>query len=168
MKIVFCIPGDCWKSTRQSPALFLQGCLRTLVISFLLNVLIPESLRCQDTTALHQRIDIQEISRIVDNTICDTSLYRPLLLFEDASLTMIHWYQNDVATQSIQRCPFVTSCSKFTEIAIKRYGFIQGICLFIDRNLYRENSEMYQLYERYQLPNGVLKLNDDYYLSQDH
>ena len=97
--------------------------------------------------------------------IQDTSFYRPFLIAEDVSLQLIDWYQKSIAPSSIERCPFKVSCSNFAKQAIQQHGFIGGLCLFIDRNLYRENSEIYSQYEKIVLPSGVIKLDDTFYLS---
>lgn len=83
-----------------------------------------------------------------------------------ASLMLIRWYQNDIAPNSISRCPFYPSCSAFAEEAILEHGFLLGLCLFIDRNLYRENAQMYQFYDLIEASPGVLKLDDRHFLNR--
>jgi len=77
---------------------------------------------------------------------------------------LIHFYQQKIASQSISRCPFYISCSNYTYNSIKKYGLIIGICYFIDRNLYRENSGSYLYYSLRENEAGILKLDDSFYL----
>jgi len=83
---------------------------------------------------------------------------------EYVSLGLIGWYRRSLSEQSVARCPFVISCSVFAQEAIRRYGFLRGICLFIDRNMYRENRQMYELYDFAEMSQGVLKLDDRFFL----
>ena len=77
----------------------------------------------------------------------------------------INFYQSDISTQSVSRCPFKTSCSNFAKIAVSRYG-IFGLAMFIDRYYYRENIESFRHYRLVKNNNGVLKLDDDMFLYQ--
>ena len=92
-------------------------------------------------------------------------IVHPARLPKVLCLKLIHWYQADISPRSIERCPFSPSCSNFAEQAIEQHGFLLGLCLFIDRNIYRENPQISQLYELIQLPNGQLKLDDFYFLN---
>ncbi len=94
------------------------------------------------------------------------SLPNPARLPKDCSLKLIRWYQKSIATRSIQRCPFFPSCSHFAAQAIAQHGFLIGVCLFIDRNLYRENPQIYSLYNFIEAEHGVLKLDDRYFLNR--
>lgn len=96
------------------------------------------------------------------------SITNPARLPNDLSLGLIRWYQKNISAVSIERCPFFPSCSNFAAEAIKQYGFLIGLCLFIDRNLYRENPQMYGLYNFIEVSHGVLKLDDRYYLKQNN
>ena len=49
--------------------------------------------------------------------------------------------------------------------AIENHGFLLGISLFIDRNIYRENSHMYENYDLVLGEDGSMKLDDEFYLS---
>lgn len=89
----------------------------------------------------------------------------PARLPKDVSLWLIRWYQKDIATRSISRCPFFPSCSHFAIQAIERHGFLAGLCFFIDRNLFRENPQKYRLYGFIEIAPGVLRLDDRYYLN---
>ena len=86
------------------------------------------------------------------------------LPFEYLSGAVISWYQKEVGTNSISRCPYRISCSRFAKRAIDEHGFLLGISLFIDRNLYRENSHMYENYDLVLSKNGTMKLDDEFYL----
>jgi putative component of membrane protein insertase Oxa1/YidC/SpoIIIJ protein YidD len=92
-------------------------------------------------------------------------LPNPARLFTDCAIDLIGFYQSSISPSSIQRCPFYPSCSNFTLQAIKRYGFLKGVCLFIDRNLYRENSDIMNHYDFIRLPSGILKLDDRIFLT---
>jgi putative component of membrane protein insertase Oxa1/YidC/SpoIIIJ protein YidD len=77
---------------------------------------------------------------------------------------LIDFYQQHISSKSISRCPFYISCSKYAGIAIRKYGWFKGIILFIDRNFYRENFSAWFNYPLKERSNGVLKLDDSYYL----
>jgi hypothetical protein len=98
------------------------------------------------------------------DTVCS---FRPWLIMEELADKAIVWYQHDVSPSSIDRCPFLISCSHYAQRAIAAYGFLKGLCLFIDRNLYRENMEMFRLYALIQKQNGTLKLDDSFFLAKD-
>jgi len=93
------------------------------------------------------------------------SLLNPARLFSDGAITLIGFYQSSIGPNSVQRCPFSPSCSNFALSAIRRYGFVAGVCLFIDRNLYRENPGIMNHYGLIRLPSGILKLDDHFYLT---
>ncbi len=100
-------------------------------------------------------------------TAAQPSMTNPARLFSDAAVALIGVYQRSIGPNSIQRCPFSPSCSNFALTAIRRYGFFPGLCLFIDRNLYRENPGIAEQYGLVRLPSGVLKLDDHYFLTGD-
>jgi len=77
----------------------------------------------------------------------------------------IWFYRNHIASQSISRCPFYISCSRYAEIAIAKNGFVKGTSLFIDRHFFREHLGAFQYYElRTREDTNMLKLDDTYYL----
>jgi putative component of membrane protein insertase Oxa1/YidC/SpoIIIJ protein YidD len=78
----------------------------------------------------------------------------------------IHFYQNHISCNSIARCPFRISCSQYAYAALNKYGPILGLCYYIDRNLYRENSSSFFNYEFYEDSEGSLKLDDSFYLNE--
>ncbi len=81
------------------------------------------------------------------------------------TLSLIRVYQKRISPKStMNRCPFKTSCSNFAFQSISRQGFLVGMLLFIDRYYYRENISAPYNYPLYENEEGVLKLNDDYYL----
>jgi hypothetical protein len=92
----------------------------------------------------------------------DTAAYLPNSVV--ASEKLISLYRHRIAVNSISRCPFKISCSQYTSIAIKRYGFLKGVCLFIDRNFYRENVGIMYYYPFVEDTNGLLKLDDSHFL----
>jgi putative component of membrane protein insertase Oxa1/YidC/SpoIIIJ protein YidD len=81
-----------------------------------------------------------------------------------ATDALIGLYRRKVAPHSIARCPFYISCSNYAQQAIRRYGLGIGLCYFIDRHFYREHIFAYRLYEMREAAEGVLKLDDSYYL----
>ncbi len=82
------------------------------------------------------------------------------------SLSLIHIYQKKISPNSTtHRCPYKISCSNFAYKSISRKGFFPGILMFIDRYYYRENPGIPYLYPLYENEEGVLKLNDDFYLT---
>lgn len=92
----------------------------------------------------------------------------PARVFQDAALDLIDLYQSKIGPLSIQRCPFTPSCSNFARQVIEQYGFLIGLSMFIDRNMYRENQAMFQHYNLRKLSMGVLKLDDRFFLGGVH
>ena len=82
--------------------------------------------------------------------------------------SLIGFYQKEIGPQSVSRCPFYISCSEFARRAILRHGFVLGLALYIDRNLYRENSTTHWYYPYRETGAGVLKLDDGFYLYGPH
>ena len=82
------------------------------------------------------------------------------------SLSLIRIYQKGVSPNStMERCPYKTSCSNFTYQSISEKGVFIGILLFLDRYYYRENPSIPYNYPLYENEEGILKLNDDFYLT---
>lgn len=82
------------------------------------------------------------------------------------SLFLIRIYQKRISTNStMHRCPYKTSCSNFAYRSISDRGFWIGMLMFIDRYYYRENPGSPFNYPLYENMEGILKLNDDYYLT---
>ena len=77
---------------------------------------------------------------------------------------LIGFYRRHTATNSISRCPFAISCSRYAEEAIGHFGFVHGLLLFIDRHLYREHTYAWDLYPVVESPDGVLRLDDGFFL----
>jgi len=129
---------------------------------------------------VYSQVDGAEIAKLQDLEPWETedlqkqdhsgvrSIPNPARLPRALSLRLIRWYQRDIATRSIPRCPFSPSCSNFAVQAIERYGLLSGLCLFIDRNLYRENPQIYDLYNLVQISHGILKLDDQYFLRPEN
>ena len=80
---------------------------------------------------------------------------------------LINFYQNQISSKSISRCPFYISCSNYATIAICKHGWFKGILYFIDRNFYRENFSAWYLYPFKEKQNGVLRLDDSYFLFEN-
>ena len=77
---------------------------------------------------------------------------------------MIQFYQKKIGPNSISRCPFHISCSNYAQQAIKKYGLVLGISVFIDRYFYREHPGSFWHYGLKESENGVLKLDDSFFL----
>lgn len=87
-------------------------------------------------------------------------------IFAIGSLWLIGNYQRHISTKSISRCPFSLSCSNFATAAIREYGLVVGLCLFIDRHFYRENNAARYHYQLIETSDGVLKIDDTYFLKR--
>ena len=88
--------------------------------------------------------------------------------FTQISLSLIRFYQKQISPNSISgRCPYKISCSNFAYRSISERGFLIGILLFVDRFYYRENSGTRYYYPLFENTEGVLKLEDDFYLTGD-
>lgn len=85
-------------------------------------------------------------------------------LSEEIAKRLIRYYQKSISTNSISRCPFAISCSRYALEAIKRKGLLPGMCYFIDRNMYREHDFIINYYDLTVMPDESLKLDDGYYL----
>lgn len=76
----------------------------------------------------------------------------------------IGYYRSDIGPRSISRCPFRTSCSRFAQLSLRRWGIL-GVVPFTDRFLYRENVQTASLYLPWLSPQtGTIKSDDDFYL----
>ena len=82
----------------------------------------------------------------------------------ELALRTISYYQTTISSRSIDRCPFKTSCSRYAVEAIQLHGAVAGMALFVDRNMYRENAPAYEKYDLWEDDEGVLKINDDFFL----
>ena len=92
----------------------------------------------------------------------------PPALLKSLARPAIHFYRRRIASQSTDRCPFHISCSHFAEKAVERFGFVQGVALFIDRHYFREHAgaiHLYSLRETWRNNRIKLKLDDSFYLS---
>ena len=92
----------------------------------------------------------------------------PPALLESLARPAIRFYRRRMAVQSIDRCPFHISCSRFAEKAVERFGFVRGVALFVDRHFYREHAGALRLYPLRETWSGgriKLKLDDSFYLS---
>jgi len=85
--------------------------------------------------------------------------------FRAPVLSMIHYYQTRISPNSIQRCPFETSCSHLAEEAVQRYGVMRGLIRTIDRYYFRENKQAFAIYERVDGGDGRLLLDDSAFLN---
>jgi len=86
---------------------------------------------------------------------------------ELVAISAIYYYRSKIAPQSIPRCPFRISCSRFAESAIKTRGIVRGMALFIDRHFFREHPGAIHHYEWSEIAteNGIVfKLDDSSFL----
>lgn len=85
----------------------------------------------------------------------------------NVSLALVRMYQKKISPNSVlHRCPFKTSCSAFAYESIQANGIIKGLVMFIDRYYFRENPGTPFQYPLHEGQQGILKLNDDFYLWQ--
>ncbi len=89
--------------------------------------------------------------------------FSPVALLLGLSENLVKIYKRDVSVNSISRCPFEVSCSNFARDAIARHGLI-GFLMFIDRYYYRENVDSFYEYPLVDTGDGVLKLDDNFFL----
>lgn len=75
---------------------------------------------------------------------------------------LISSYQENAKENSISRCPFSTSCSVFGKHVIHHYGIL-GVCMFLDRYLYREHKFMQLYYALKVKDNGLIRYDDDHF-----
>lgn len=130
-------------------------------------LLLPENATCQQLPIATEYEEPWEKEDIISHSERgEYSSKIRSLPFKYLSGAVISWYQKDVSTKSISRCPYAISCSRFAKRAIEEHGFLLGISLFIDRNLFRENSHMYENYELVLSEDGSMKLNDEFFLSE--
>jgi len=106
-----------------------------------------------------EREDLTPIYSSFDST--EKFVVKPTILCANM---LIGFYQSNISTRSISRCPFYISCSNYAYIAINKYGLLPGICFFIDRNFYRENIASFYHYELRENDYGILKLDDSFYI----
>ena len=100
--------------------------------------------------------------------LSDSGPAPPLTLSKAVGLSLIQWYQRKIATRSVSRCPFAISCSHYAALAVQRHGLLGAACLFIDRNLYRENPGMGARYPLVEQADGTLKLDDRFFITGGH
>ena len=80
---------------------------------------------------------------------------------------LIRFYQRKIGAKSINRCPFYISCSNYAQQAVRKHGLVAGVCLFIDRHLFRENAAGGGHYEMRANDKGQMKLDDSFFLYPD-
>ena len=73
-------------------------------------------------------------------------------------------YRDHSESRTTDRCIFHVSCSHFLEQAVSEHGMLLGVVMFIDRNMYRENLQAYGMYQMLYRTDGVLKVDDGFYL----
>ncbi|MBC8549262.1 MAG: membrane protein insertion efficiency factor YidD [Candidatus Brocadiales bacterium] len=66
------------------------------------------------------------------------------------------FYQGRIGAKTIHRCPFNVSCSQYAKVSIKKYGWIKGLALFLDRYFYRENISISKKYPKVYKENRIV------------
>ncbi|MDP8237446.1 MAG: membrane protein insertion efficiency factor YidD [Candidatus Hatepunaea meridiana] len=87
--------------------------------------------------------------------------------YQTLALSLIELYQKHSSERSLHRCPFYTSCSNFASRSIVEYGLLSGTTRFFDRYYFRENFASSQNYPFKTKDDGVLKLDDDFFLESE-
>ena len=49
------------------------------------------------------------------------------------AIRLVRWYQNALSPKLGNRCVFEPSCSHYCELSIRKFGFIKGVLLTINR-----------------------------------
>ncbi|MBM4167494.1 MAG: membrane protein insertion efficiency factor YidD [Ignavibacteria bacterium] len=133
---------------------------KVLLLSFLLHVLSLSQEKFQNGIDAWE--PEEELSKFPSTKFSEPSFFS---FISSASNNIISYYQTNISINSVSRCPFKISCSHYAQGAIQRHGFL-GICKFIDRYFFRENNEAFSHYKLLQTENGVLKLDDTFFLSE--
>ncbi|MFW6210994.1 MAG: membrane protein insertion efficiency factor YidD [bacterium] len=50
-----------------------------------------------------------------------------------AAIRIIHWYKRNMSSKTGMECLFTPTCSEYTELAIKKYGFLKGVFMGLGR-----------------------------------
>lgn len=89
-------------------------------------------------------------------------------LMNDRDEGLLQWalnfYQEKQSNKTIHRCSFYISCSDYLPKALEIHGFPFGLFVFFDRYFYRENKAAFTYYPLKKRPDGVYKLDDEYFL----
>ncbi|HDT15252.1 MAG TPA: membrane protein insertion efficiency factor YidD [Firmicutes bacterium] len=51
----------------------------------------------------------------------------------NAGIKIIQWYKNKISPKTGIECLFVPSCSEYTKLAVKKYGFFKGVFMGLGR-----------------------------------
>lgn len=78
----------------------------------------------------------------------------------DVARAAIRFYQTDIGSRSVARCPYAVSCSRFAANAIERDGLLLGLLSFVDRFFFRENAAALQHYGWARTADGQTRLDD--------
>jgi len=104
----------------------------------------------------------EDIERAQITNVRTRSLISP---FTPVTLKLIRSIEKD-RSESVNFCPFKTSCTRFAYQAILHRGLFHGALQFLDRYYYRKNSTASYLYPLVETEEGVLKLDDDFFLKK--
>lgn len=135
------------------------GCFLLLICSLPVAVFSQEEYREIEPWEAE---DVLSLERLAGGEALQTSPFIAL------AGTLIGFYQKEIGPRSVSRCPFHISCSEFARRAILKHGLVLGLALYIDRNLYRENSTTHWYYPYREAGAGLLKLDDGFYLHGPH
>ena len=78
----------------------------------------------------------------------------------DVARAAIRFYQTDIGSRSVARCPYAVSCSRFAANAIEQDGLLLGLLSFVDRFFFRENAAALQHYGWARTADGQTRLDD--------
>jgi hypothetical protein len=85
--------------------------------------------------------------------------------FTSVTLKLIRAVEMD-RSEVVNFCPFKTSCARFAYQVILHRGLFHGGLQFIDRYYYRKNPTASYLYPLVETEEGILKLDDDFFLKK--
>ena len=71
----------------------------------------------------------------------------------------VRFYQQYLSKTRQTRCPMYPTCSRFATLSLRKYGPLWGTLMVTDRIYFRENSNMHQFYELYEV-DGMFQYYD--------
>ena len=112
-------------------------CIIIIIFSFLLSSNLFAQLNVNDLN-LVKKADFKEEKYEYKRKVkfLDTKTKNVFVKYNPVSLTLgslLYVYQKFISPQFATNCPYEVSCSEFSKVAIRRYGFLKGIFLTSDR-----------------------------------
>ena len=112
-------------------------CIIIIIFSFLLSNNLFAQLNANDLS-LVKKADFKEEKYEYKRKVkfLDTKTKNVIIKYNPVSLTLgslLYVYQKFISPQFATNCPYEISCSEFSKVAIRRYGFLKGIFLTSDR-----------------------------------